>query len=191
MPKIMMLGNLLVNMSEPGLAKLSFKYGVWNAVHLQKLQNKGMNEAFELVILDRLTEGWGFSTEDQHTSERVVLRKAGTQSLVGHVLVAMLTFWTAGIGNIVYYYFRKFGRGETEVLRASALQHGSSAAQHQQETPSVSDPSDSPLSGMSVQDFERHMDLSQVTEGHVDEAVRNGWIGPDQAEQMKNKVGDR
>lgn len=75
------------------------------------------SEALYERVDDRRREGWSVSEVEVHRG-RVVMEKAGTQSLVGHVIVALLTlWWTFGLGNYLYYQFRK-RQGESLVVRA-------------------------------------------------------------------------
>lgn len=43
---------------------------------------------------------------DNEMSEYILMRK-NTQSAAGHFVVFLFTFWTFGIGNLIYYLFSR------------------------------------------------------------------------------------
>lgn len=74
-----------------------------------------MSEPLQQQIEDAQTEGWSIDSE---SNDRAVMVKRGYGTLGGHVLVALLTFWTLGLGNVCYAAYKYFGDTDKKVLRA-------------------------------------------------------------------------
>jgi hypothetical protein len=75
------------------------------------------SDEFQKMVEDEQTEGWDIY---ENGDERVVMinRKYGT--LGGHVLVFILTFFTFGLGNVVYAAYKYFADADKKVIRDPA-----------------------------------------------------------------------
>lgn len=72
------------------------------------------SDDFEKRVEDEQVEGWSVKEDGD---ERVVLVKRGWGTLGGHVLVAALTFWTFGLGNVIYAAYKYFVDTDEKVIR--------------------------------------------------------------------------
>lgn len=70
------------------------------------------SDNFQRRVDDEKVEGWRVKTDGD---ERVVMRKPDYGSLGGHVIVAILTFWTVGFGNACYAGYKYFTSPEKVV----------------------------------------------------------------------------
>ena len=75
------------------------------------------SDQFQQIIEDEKVEGWSV---DEDGDERVVMVKRKYGTLGGHVLVLLLTFWTFGVGNVLYAAWKYFGDADTKVVRDPA-----------------------------------------------------------------------
>lgn len=74
-----------------------------------------MTEELQRKIEDAQIEGWTLSQEQ---TERAVLVRRKYGSLSAHVLIFLLTFWTFGLGNLIYMAYKYFVDYEKKVVRA-------------------------------------------------------------------------
>lgn len=75
------------------------------------------NEALQRKVEDAQTEGWSVGSE---RSDSVVMIKRKYGSLGGHILVAILTCWTLGVGNALYAAYKYFADVDKKVVRAES-----------------------------------------------------------------------
>lgn len=81
-------------------------------------------DKFQRVIDDEKVEGWKVKEDGD---ERVVMMKPNYGSLGGHVLVFLLTFWTLGIGNVLYASYKYFSGSPSKVVRDESSETAATA----------------------------------------------------------------
>lgn len=85
-----------------------------------------MDDELRTKVEDAQVEGWKIDSE---TDRRVVMVKRNYGTLGGHVLVFLLTFWTFGLGNVLYAAYKYFKDADRKVLREEDSRGGAGSAE--------------------------------------------------------------
>jgi hypothetical protein len=72
------------------------------------------NNQMENVVDDYVTLGYKVESRGQNSVK--LKEKKGWGSLSGHVIIILLTFWSFGIGNLIYALIKHYG-GEKIVVK--------------------------------------------------------------------------
>lgn len=86
------------------------------------------SDQFQRRIDDEKVEGWSVKEDGD---ERVVMRKPDYGSLGGHVIIAILTCWTFGVGNVGYAGYKFFSSPEKVVRDESSTASGGNSSNPQ------------------------------------------------------------
>ncbi len=82
----------------------------------QAIEKYGSEDLYQQVR-DKEIEGWSVDRVERDEG-RVVMQRTGSQSLIGHLIVAVLTaWWSFGLVNFLYFMYRRRVKTEKHVLR--------------------------------------------------------------------------
>ncbi len=82
---------------------------------ISRIRNVDTQREMERTVDDFVTRGWEIIDEGQNSR---VLREKNWGSVIGHIIVAVLTaWWTLFVGNIVYALVVRYGTAEKILIQ--------------------------------------------------------------------------
>lgn len=85
-----------------------------------RIRRAETRQEFERVIDDFITQGYEVESRGE---ENARLKKKDYGSLLGHIVVFVLTFWTFGLGNLIYALYKN-KKADEVVVRIEPVDSG-------------------------------------------------------------------